>query len=271
VTVDSVQPVNPPRADQPDSPDVAVDGGGAGPGERAGGAPVVRPARRWSRRSGELRVAGAHAGGRPVGRAGAVPRDPHPLLRQVPAAFVSAIGGAPRRPCGGRPGCARLPAGLAAPGPRCTRWTFPEVLNSKEAVIRTPGATPNCETAHGRRGSPEKRPGPRRSSPAHKAPTAPDRGLCRRAGAGAGGVLDAGTVLVHALVVAHGARALPIVGLANDHADLIDGELVVARPRLVAPQRADPGPNRRPGAMLALVGVDRGQIDLRQRGELGDI
>jgi hypothetical protein len=188
VTVDSVQPVNPPRADQPDSPDVAVDGGGAGPGERAGGAPVVRPARRWSRRSGGLRVAGAHAGGRPVGRAGAVPRDPHPLLRQVPAAFVSAIGGAPRRPCGGRPGCARLPAGLAAPGPRCTRWTFPEVLNSKEAVIRTPGATPNCETAHGRRGSPEKRPGPRRSSPAHKAPTAPDRGLCRRAGAGAGGV-----------------------------------------------------------------------------------
>jgi hypothetical protein len=78
--------------DQPDSADVAVDGGGAGAGERAGGPPVLRPSRCRARRPGGLRLAGAHEVRRPVGRARAVLRDPHPLLQRLRAGLVARLG-----------------------------------------------------------------------------------------------------------------------------------------------------------------------------------
>ena len=49
---------------------------------------------------------------------------------------------------------------------------------------------------------------------------------------------DAGAVLVRALVGAHGIRALVVV--ADGGADLVDREVVIAGPGLVAPQGRDP-------------------------------
>ena len=73
---------------------------------------------------------------------------------------------------------------------------------------------------------------------------------------------DARAVLVRPLVTAHGARALVIV--ADGGADLIDREVVVAGPRLVALERADPGQDRGAVVVLALVGVELGELGLRQ-------
>src|SRR6185503_16602372 len=84
------------------------------------------------------------------------------------------------------------------------------------------------------------------------------------------GADHAGAVLVRALVAADVARALVIA--VDGGADLVHRQLVVAGPRLVALERADPGQDRRAVVVLALVGGDLRQLDLRDAGELaGDV
>src|SRR4051794_28491164 len=92
----------------------------------------------------------------------------------------------------------------------------------------------------------------------------------RRGGSGVaelalGGLQDAGAVFVVALVAADLLGAV-VVALGQHGLDLADGQLVIARPRLVAAQRADPVEDRAAVLLAALVGVDLGEVDL---GELG--
>src|SRR3954471_868775 len=84
-----------------------------------------------------------------------------------------------------------------------------------------------------------------------------------------GGLEHAGARLVGTLVGAHGLDAI-LVGLAERGLHVAGGELVVARPRLVAPQRADAPQHGRAVLVAALVGIHLGEIDLRQLGELAD-
>src|SRR3954451_12035181 len=84
-----------------------------------------------------------------------------------------------------------------------------------------------------------------------------------------GGLEHAGAGLVGTLVGAHGLDAI-LVGLAERGLNVAGGELVIARPRLVAPQRADASQHGRAVLVAALVGIDLGEIDLRQLGELAD-
>src|SRR3954452_24410451 len=84
-----------------------------------------------------------------------------------------------------------------------------------------------------------------------------------------GGLEHAGAGLVGTLVGAHGLRAV-LVGLAQRGLNLGGGELVIARPRLVAAQGADASEHGRAVLVAALVGVDLGEVDLRELGELAD-
>jgi hypothetical protein len=81
-----------------------------------------------------------------------------------------------------------------------------------------------------------------------------------------GGFEDAGAVLVRALV---GADLLDagLVGLADDGDRLGDGELVVAGPRLVGLEGGAALDDRRAVLVLALVGVDLGELDLGEARE----
>src|SRR4051812_47901072 len=81
-----------------------------------------------------------------------------------------------------------------------------------------------------------------------------------------GGLEHAGACLVGALVGADGLGA-GVVGLAERGLDLGGGQLVVAGPRLVAAQRADASQDGRAARVAALVGVDFGEVDLRELGE----
>src|SRR2546429_3119987 len=52
----------------------------------------------------------------------------------------------------------------------------------------------------------------------------------------------------------------------------VHADLVISRPRLVAAQTGDPAEDGRAVFILALVGVDLGEVDLRQRREsFGDL
>jgi len=59
-----------------------------------------------------------------------------------------------------------------------------------------------------------------------------------------------------------------VVDLAEGGLDLGYGELVIPRPRLVAAQGRDPGEDRGPVLLLALVGVDLCEVDLRELCQL---
>jgi hypothetical protein len=59
-----------------------------------------------------------------------------------------------------------------------------------------------------------------------------------------------------------------LVALDEDRFDLGNRELVIAGPRLRAPQRGDAAHDRRAVVVLALVGVDLGEVDLGELGEL---
>src|ERR1700722_13282424 len=72
-------------------------------------------------------------------------------------------------------------------------------------------------------------------------------------------------VLVGALVGGDVVRAL-LVALAEHGFDFGDGELVVSRPRLLFAQCADAAQHRGAVVILALVGVDLGEVDLRELG-----
>jgi hypothetical protein len=74
---------------------------------------------------------------------------------------------------------------------------------------------------------------------------------------------------VRALVVARRLGAV-LVGVGQHRADLRDGELVVAGPRLRPLQRADPVEDRGAVLVLALVRVDLREVDLRELGEPPD-
>src|SRR5690348_7394030 len=78
-----------------------------------------------------------------------------------------------------------------------------------------------------------------------------------------GGLEHACTVLVGALVGADGLGAV-VVGLAQGGLDLGGGQLVVAGPRLVAAQAADAPEDGGAAGVTALVGIEFGEIDLRQ-------
>ena len=80
-----------------------------------------------------------------------------------------------------------------------------------------------------------------------------------------GGLDHAGAVLVRPLVLARGARTA-LVRLRQRAAQLVDRELVVARPRLARAQRGDPVEHRGAVVVPALVDLDPAQLDL---GELG--
>ena len=82
-----------------------------------------------------------------------------------------------------------------------------------------------------------------------------------------GGLQDAGAALVGALVGADPLGAV-VVALGEDGLDLGGGQLVIAGPRLVAAQRADAAQDRGAVLVLALVGVDLGQVDLREPASL---
>src|SRR4029453_8110357 len=82
-----------------------------------------------------------------------------------------------------------------------------------------------------------------------------------------GGLEDAGAVLVRALVGADALDAI-VVALGEDGGHLGGGELVIARPRLVATQRRHAAQDRGAVLVLALVGFDLGQVDLRELREL---
>ena len=59
-----------------------------------------------------------------------------------------------------------------------------------------------------------------------------------------------------------------VVALGEHGTDFVHAQLVVAGPRLVALQGVDPAGDRGAVLVLALVGVDLGQVDLGELGEL---
>ena len=75
-------------------------------------------------------------------------------------------------------------------------------------------------------------------------------------------------LLVAAFVVVHLAGESFVAG-NEGFADLDDGLFVVAGPRFFSAQRGDAVGHGRAVGVLALVGVDLGQVDLRERTELG--
>ena len=85
-----------------------------------------------------------------------------------------------------------------------------------------------------------------------------------------GGCADAGAVLMGALVGEDLLDAL-VVTLGENGLHLGGGQLVIPRPRLVAAQGRDSAEDRGAVLVLALVGVDLGQVDLRERGSLAVI
>ena len=84
------------------------------------------------------------------------------------------------------------------------------------------------------------------------------------------GLTDAGAVLVGALVGQDLLDTL-VVPFGENSLHLGGSQLVIARPRLVAAQGGDPAEDRGAVLVLALVGVDLGEVDLGERGSLAVI
>ena len=79
---------------------------------------------------------------------------------------------------------------------------------------------------------------------------------------------DIGAVLVGALVGENLLDAL-VITLGQNGPDLGSSQLVIPGPRLVAAQACDSTEDRGAILVLALIGIDLRQVDLRERGELG--
>src|SRR5829696_4988176 len=104
-------------------------------------------------------------------------------------------------------------------------------------------------------------------APAPPGPTG--SGRLARGPLAVGSLDDALATLVPGLVLAHLGHAL-VVEPVERLLDLLRAEFVVARPRLLATQRVDLVEDALAVAVLALVGVDLGQVDLREVVELRD-